>query len=47
MGNGNSELFFTWNIRKSETLLEEIELIPDGKNQVITEENKFLFIEKV
>jgi hypothetical protein len=47
MGNGDSDLYFTWNIRKNENILEEVELIPDGKNQVITEDNKLLFIEKV
>jgi hypothetical protein len=38
---------FTWVIRDKEGFQEEVELIPDGKNVVLTNENKNIFVEKV
>ena len=38
---------FVWNLRDQKGALEEIELIPDGKNIALTEQNKWQFIEKV
>ncbi len=45
--NKESGLFFTWNIRNDKNEIEEVELIPDGKNVILTEENKVLFVLKV
>jgi hypothetical protein len=42
-----SELYFTWNIKNAKGEMEEIELIKDGKNIMINDENKFLFVSKV
>lgn len=46
MGN-NSDLYFTWNLINDEDQLEEIELIPNGKNIILKDENKLLFVLKV
>ncbi len=47
MGNKTSDLYFTWNVRKNGSILEEVELIEDGKNVMINEGNKLIFVEKV
>lgn len=42
-----SEFKFVWNIRDEDNQLKEVELIPNGKNISLNEENKELFINKV
>jgi hypothetical protein len=43
----NTELTFTWNILRDNSYLEEVELIGNGSQILITEENKQLFVDKV
>ncbi len=40
-------MFFTWNVKKDNGVIEEVELCEDGANVPITEENKHEFIAKV
>lgn len=49
-----SDLTFTWNVKKSiddenpdEIIMEEVELIDNGKEITITNENRYLFVDKV
>ena len=45
--SAENDLTFSWNIRTDEKCAEDINLIPNGNNISVNEENKFLFVEKV
>ena len=42
-----SEIKFVWNVRDENNKLKEVELIPNGKNISLNDDNKLLFIDKV
>jgi len=41
------DLNFTWNLINDLGNVQEVELIENGRNILITEQNKKLFVEKV
>jgi hypothetical protein len=42
----NTDLTFTWNIIKNGSI-EEVELIDGGRDTLLTEENKYNFVDNV
>ena len=41
------QIRFIWNIRNENNMIQEIEIIPGGRNIFLNDSNKFLFIDKV
>ena len=41
------QIRFIWNIKNDNNIVQEIEIVPDGKNIFLNDSNKYLFIDKV
>ena len=48
MGNPQlQQIRFVWNMRNQNNMIQEIEIVPGGKNIFLNDNNKFTFIDKV